>query len=154
MTDLIYTRHARTRMQQRGIRKADIPIILAYGTQIDDETYFMCNRDAAREIETRKREIQTLSRLVNRKVVIRDGRVITAYPSNPSDQKRTLRRGREKGFGEMTTKAHSNYLSENGTTYIASVLERIGLWLMATVRRTLSPILLSEEELHAFIAGR
>ena len=71
MTDLIYTRHAKTRMQQRGIRKSDIPIILAYGTQIDDETYLMCNRDAAREIETRKREIQTLSRLVNRKVVIR-----------------------------------------------------------------------------------
>ena len=98
MTDLIYTRHAKTRMQQRGIRKADIPIILTYGTQIDDETYFMCNRDAAREIETRKREIQALSRLVNRKVVIRDGRVITAYPSNPADQKRTLRRGRQKGL--------------------------------------------------------
>ena len=98
MTDLIYSQHARTRMQQRGIRKADIPIILAYGTQIDDETYFMRNRDAAREIETRKREIQALSRLVNRKVVIRDGRVITAYPSNSADQKRTLRRGRERGL--------------------------------------------------------
>ena len=94
MNDLIYSSHAETRMQQRGIRKADIPIIIEYGTQIDDETYFMRNRDAAREIETRKREIQTLSRLVNRKVVIRDGRVITAYPSNPADQKRTLRRGR------------------------------------------------------------
>ena len=98
MNDLIYSQHARTRMQQRGIRKVDIPIILEYGTQIDDETYFMRNRDAAREIETRKREIQTLSRLVNRKVVIRDGRIITAYPSNPSDQKRTLRRGRQKGL--------------------------------------------------------
>lgn len=98
MNDLIYSQHARTRMQQRGIRKADIPIILAYGTQIDDETYLMCNRDAAREIETRKREIQALSRLVNRKVVIRDGRVITAYPSNSADQKRTLRRGRERGL--------------------------------------------------------
>ena len=85
-------------MQQRGIRKVDIPIILAYGTQIDDETYFMRNRDANREIETRKREIQTLSRLANRKVVIRNGRVITAYPSNPADQKRTLRRGRQKGL--------------------------------------------------------
>ena len=98
MNDLIYSQHARTRMQQRGIRKADIPIILEYGTQIDDETYFMRNRDAVREIETRKREIQALSRLVNRKVVIREGRVITAYPSNPSDQKRTLRRGRQKGL--------------------------------------------------------
>ena len=98
MNDLIYSQHAETRMQQRGIRKTDIPIILEYGTQIDDETYFMRNRDAAREIETRKREIQALSRLVNRKVVIRDGRVITAYPSNSADQKRTLRRGRERGL--------------------------------------------------------
>ena len=98
MTDLIYTRHAKTRIQQRGMRKSDIPIILTCGTQIDYETWFMCNRDAAREIETRKREIQTLSRLVNRKVVIRDGRIITAYPSNPSNQKRTLRRGRQKGL--------------------------------------------------------
>ena len=98
MTNLSYTRHAKTRMQQRGIRKADIPIILTYGTQIDDETYFMRNRDAAREIETRKREIQALSRLVNRKIVIRDGRVITAYPSNPADQKRTLRRRRQRGY--------------------------------------------------------
>ena len=98
MTDITYSSHAETRMQQRGIRKTDIPIILACGTQVDDETYFMSNRDANREIEARKREIQALSRLVNRKVVIRDGRVITAYPSNPSDQKRTLRRGRQKGL--------------------------------------------------------
>ena len=98
MTDLIYSRHAKTRMQQRGIRKSDISIILACGTQIDDETYLMRNRDAIREIETRKREIQTLSRLANRKVVIRNGRVITAYPSNSADQKRTLRRGRQKGL--------------------------------------------------------
>ena len=98
MSNLIYSQHAKTRMQQRGIRKSDIPIILACGTQIDDETYLMRNRDANREIEIRKREIQTLSRLANRKVVIRDGRVITAYPSNSADQKRTLRRGRQKGL--------------------------------------------------------
>ena len=98
MNDIIYTRHAKIRMQQRGIRESDIPIILACGTQIDDETWLMCNRDATREIEARKREIQTLSRLANRKVVIRNGRVITAYPSNSTDQKRTLRRGRHKGL--------------------------------------------------------
>ncbi|MYB58946.1 MAG: DUF4258 domain-containing protein [Gemmatimonadetes bacterium] len=98
MTNITYSQHARTRMQQRGIRKTDISIILACGTKIDDETYFMRNRDANREIETRKREIQMLSRLANRKVVIRDGRIITAYPSSPADQKRTLRRGRQKGL--------------------------------------------------------
>ncbi len=98
MSDAICTRHAETRMQQRGIRKKDIRLILAFGTQVDDETWFMRNRDVAREIETRKREIRALSRLVNRKVVIRGGHVITAYPSRPADQKRTLRRGRRKGL--------------------------------------------------------
>ena len=98
MTDAIYTRHAKTRMQQRGIREKDIPLIRKYGTQVDDETWFMRNRDVAREIETRKREIQALSRLRNRKLVISGGRVITAYPSRPADQKRTLRRGRQKGL--------------------------------------------------------
>ena len=98
MTDDIYTRHAETRMQQRGIRKKDIRLILAFGTQVDGETWFMRNRDVAREIETRKREIRALSRLRNRKVVISGGHVITAYPSRPADQKRTLRLGRQKGL--------------------------------------------------------
>ena len=97
MTNDIYTRHAEMRMQQRGIRKGDIPLIRKYGTQVDDETWLMRNRDVAREIEARKREIRALSRLRNRKLVIRDRSVVTAYPSRPSDQKRTLRRGRQKG---------------------------------------------------------
>ena len=98
MTDDIYTRHGKTRMQQRGIRKKDIPLIRKYGTQVDDETWLMLKKDVARQIETRKREIQALSRLRNRKVVVRGGRVITAYPSRPADQKRTLRLGRQKGL--------------------------------------------------------
>ena len=48
--------------------------------------------------EVRKREIQILSRLVNRKVVIRDERVVTTYPSRPADQKLALRRGRGMGL--------------------------------------------------------
>lgn len=49
MTDLGYTRHAEMRMQQRAIREKDVSFIIALGTQIDDETWFMCNRDVARE---------------------------------------------------------------------------------------------------------
>ena len=97
MTDDIYTRHAEMRMGQRGIRKKDIRLILAFGTQVDDETWLVRDRDVAPEIETLKRKIQALSRLRNRKLVIRDGRVITTYFSRPADQKRTLRRGRRKG---------------------------------------------------------
>ena len=38
MTNISYTRHAETRMQQRAIRERDIPLIIELGTQVDDET--------------------------------------------------------------------------------------------------------------------
>ena len=98
MTALGYTRHAETRMQQRGIRKNDIALILACATQIDDETWILRNRDVSRQIESRKQEIRALERLANRKIVVREGRVITAYSSRRPDQKRTLRRGRRTGM--------------------------------------------------------
>ena len=85
-------------MQQRGIREEDIPLIIALGTQVDDETWFMRKQDVAREIDIRKGQIRALERLANRKVVMRGGQVVTAYPSRPADQKRTLRRGRQKGM--------------------------------------------------------
>ena len=98
MSDMIFTRHAETRTQQRAIRNADIRLIQEFGTPVDTDTWMMRSRDVAREIENRKREIQFLSRLRNRKVVIFGARVITAYPSRPADQKRALRRGRQKGY--------------------------------------------------------
>ena len=100
MTNIIYTRHAETRMQQRAIRERDIPLIIELGTQVDDETWILLKRDVSREIDIRKREIQKLERLENRKVVMRGGHVITAYPSRPADQKRTLRLGRQKGLAK------------------------------------------------------
>ena len=98
MSDMIFTRHAETRTQQRAIRNADIRLIQEFGTPVDTDTWMMRSRDVAREIENRKREIQFLSRLRNRKVVIRGERVITAYASRPADQKRALRRGRQRGY--------------------------------------------------------
>ena len=98
MIDIVYSRHAETRMQQRGIREKDIPLIITLGTQVDDETWIMRNRDVTRGIEILKRRIRLLERLTNCKVVMRGGHVITAYSSRPADQKRTLRRARQKGM--------------------------------------------------------
>lgn len=98
MSDMVYTRHAQTRTQQRAIRKADIRLIRKHGTMVDDDTWLLLRRDAIREIEIRKKEIQQLERLKNRKVVIREDWLVTAYPSRPADQKRALRRGRQKGY--------------------------------------------------------
>ena len=102
MTGISYTRHAEMRMQQRAIRERDIPLIIELGTQVDDETWiYAASGMLAREIDIRKREIQKLERLANCKVVmLGEGDVITAYPSRPADQKRTLRRGRQKGLAK------------------------------------------------------
>ena len=100
MMAVAYTYHAETRMRQRGIRSGDVMLILECGTQIDDETWFMRDQDVRREIERRKREIQVLGRLKRKKVVMRGEQIVTAYPSQPDDQKRTLRRGRRTGMAK------------------------------------------------------
>ena len=98
MNDFIATRHGEMRMRQRGMRNGDVALILACGTQLDDETWLLRERDAEHAIEARKREIQKLERLRNRKIVMRDRHVVTVYPSRPADQKRALRRGRRTGL--------------------------------------------------------
>ena len=110
--DIGYTRHGETRMRQRGMKKGDVDVICTCGTQVDDKTWFLSNRDVDRAIEDRKRkikthergieiwrqEVQILGRLRNRKVVMSGNRVVTTYPSQPVDQKRILRRARQKGW--------------------------------------------------------
>lgn len=97
MTGCILARHAETRMRQRRTRERDVPLILACATRIDDETWFMRERDARRAIEERKQEIQALERLAGCKVVVRGESVVTAYRSRPADRKRMLRQGRRNG---------------------------------------------------------
>ncbi len=41
MSDIIYTRHAQTRTQQRGIRGRDIRLIQELGTPVDADTWLM-----------------------------------------------------------------------------------------------------------------
>ena len=97
MTDCTLTRHAETRMRQRGIRERDVLLILAHATRIDDETWFMYKRDVRRAIKERKQEIRALERIAGCKVVARGESVVTAYRSRPADQKRTLRQGKRNG---------------------------------------------------------
>ena len=97
MSKVSCTLHARARMQQRGIRLRDIPLVLACGTPIDDAIWLVRGCEVDREIESRKREIQLLERLRNQEFVVRDGRLITIYPSRREHLKPKLRRGRQRG---------------------------------------------------------
>lgn len=125
MSTLILSRHAETRMRQRGMRSSDLGFILRCGSEIGGDThdiYFLKRKDAQREIgrlqgvirrlkhqrgfascTDREREIRrlklhihTLERLRGRKLVVADGIVVTCYRSSPRDRKRMFRRGRER----------------------------------------------------------
>lgn len=83
-------------MRQRGMRDDDLRLLLATATQVAPDAYILTDADVTREINHRKREIEGLERLRNRKVVVDGATVITCYPSRPKDQRRTLRKGRAK----------------------------------------------------------
>ena len=116
----VLSRHAETRMKQRGMRRCELELVWRYGSEIDDsdhEVYFLKHKDAQREInrvngeirrQTRsqgpsvrmdrerethrlKREIQSLERVRGWKIVVADGTVVTCYRSNRRDRKRISR---------------------------------------------------------------
>lgn len=88
------TRHAETRMRQRGLRGEDVRLLLEAASQVAPDAYLMTEQDAAREIAQRKRDIQVLERLRGCKVVVKDGAVLTCYHPSSDNLKKTLRRGR------------------------------------------------------------
>ena len=98
MSGLVYSHHAQTRMQQRGIRKHDIKLIVDFGTRIADDAYLLRRQDVDREIELRRREIQALGRLRDHKVVVVDDTIVTCYLPSPAVRKRDIRGGREKAW--------------------------------------------------------
>lgn len=89
------TMHARMRMRQRGVRDEDLRLLLNAASQVAPDAYMLTERDAAREIAKRKREIQKLERLRGFKLVVEDGSVVTCYAACRENLKRTMRRGRE-----------------------------------------------------------
>ena len=83
--------HAEVRAQQRGIRESDIPVIVAAGTPVDDDSVFLLARDVDREIQRRKREICALERLRGCRVVIEGQTVVTIYRPSSKTKKKLLR---------------------------------------------------------------
>lgn len=95
MMSIAITRHGEARLSQRGIRKSDLDILLAYGTETGPDRIILRKHDAAQAIRDFKRRITALERLSGTEVVIADGQLITAYhrtrPLRPSG--RRMRRG-------------------------------------------------------------
>jgi hypothetical protein len=89
--DLTVTCHAKTRMRQRGLKDEDLRLLLSSASAIDRDAYLLTDRDAAREIARRKREIQSLERLRGVKVVMVGDTIVTCYHTDREAQKAALR---------------------------------------------------------------
>ncbi len=89
--NLTLTQHAEYRIRQRGLRESDIPVIVAAGTPVDDDSLFLLARDVDREIRRRKQEISALERLRGCRVVIAGETVVTVYRPLRKTEKRLLR---------------------------------------------------------------
>lgn len=94
MNDLYLTQHAETRMRQRGFRNADIGLVLNVAKRVAEDAFFLSKRDATREIERRRREIQQLERLRGTKIIVEGNNVITLYHSDRKPSRAANRKHR------------------------------------------------------------
>jgi hypothetical protein len=93
MGNLDLTKHAQTRIQQRGFKTGDVDLIIELGTPIAGDAFLLTDEDVAREIAARHEEIRRLKRLRGTKAVLNEGDcVVTAYRACTRTQKRNLRR--------------------------------------------------------------
>ena len=88
------TSHAETRMSQRGIRNADLNVLLHYGTDVGPDKLMLRAQDVERATRDLKRQIARLQRLKGTVIVVSEGSFVTAY--HQSNTKRIKRNGRNR----------------------------------------------------------
>ena len=82
-------------MQQRGISISDIDMILEHGEEIEGNGIFMTNKRAEKLIRSLKREISTVERFRNTKVVVDGDNVVSCYACRTSEPRRMKKRTRQ-----------------------------------------------------------
>lgn len=94
MSQLKLTQHALKRMSQRSLRVKDADLIALVGTAV--EGGYLVRAKDYQAIETAlKQFLQRCKRLINKRIVVLDGRIVTTYHTNKSGQTRLLRRAHE-----------------------------------------------------------
>ena len=91
MLEQTLTRHAESRMNQRGFRPQDVKLVMETATQVDANGYLLTKADAQRAIENLKKRIQMIERLKGCKIILGGDKVVTIYHATNKNQKRSLR---------------------------------------------------------------
>jgi len=95
MMNLDITRHAFERMGQREIPASDIELIMLIGLEVPDG--YLVRSEDCRAMERRLQAlIARVRRLNGKRVVVGDGRLVTAYRAGPGKMRRLLRQAAER----------------------------------------------------------
>jgi hypothetical protein len=99
MTALSLTDHATIRMAQRNITLFDAELIRLIGTEVNDG--YLVRVQDCQQIENQvKRLLNRLRRLQGKRLVINEGRIVTAYKASRRTERRLLRSVHERDLGE------------------------------------------------------
>jgi hypothetical protein len=94
MSALTITKHAEVRMSQRGLVPRDAELIALIGTEVDDG-YLVRERDYQEAERGLKLLLQRVRRLVGKRLVVKNGQIVTAYHPTRTRERRLLRNTRK-----------------------------------------------------------
>jgi hypothetical protein len=94
MSPLTLTNHAVQRMSQRSFRMTDADLIALIGTAVEDG-YLVRAKDYQAIENALKQFLQRCRRLVDKRVVVSDGMIVTVYHAARHRRKQLLRRAQE-----------------------------------------------------------
>jgi hypothetical protein len=97
MTPPALTNHAITRLAQRGMSLSNVELITVIGSEVRDG-YFVRTKDCQAVERELKQLIRRIRRLKGKRIVVADGRVITAFHAKPREERRLLRNAAEKNL--------------------------------------------------------
>lgn len=99
MKTLTITNHAAVRMAQRGILPKDAELIARIGTEVEDG-YLVCEKDYQEVEHAVKRWLQRCKRIVGKRLVVKNNRIVTAYHPSRKYKSRLLREMRKANLYE------------------------------------------------------
>jgi hypothetical protein len=94
-TGLVLTDHASVRMSQRSVSLPDVELITLIGTKVGDG--YLVRAQDCQQIEMHvKRFLDRVRKLEGKRLVVANGRIVTAYQASRRKQRRLLRNAQER----------------------------------------------------------
>jgi len=87
---LTITKHAASRMSQRGLMPGDADLIVLIGTEVADG-YVVREKDYQEAERSLKQLLHRFRRLVGKRLVVESGIIVTAYHLSKRQERRLLR---------------------------------------------------------------